>query len=130
MTPASASLRRAMVRSMIDSNTVSRPCRRWPTESKAPALISASTVFLLSTEKSTRSQKSKKSRYGPLASRSAMISSQCPVPTPRTADMPNTISAPTMSPASSRFSSGAKSTRDRLTSATVTGMSMARHSAR
>ena len=44
--------------------------------------------------------------------------------------MPNTISAPSMPPSSPRRSSGAKSMSARLMSATVTGMSMARHSAR
>ncbi len=43
---------------MICSNDCSRPLRGWPSESKAPALISDSTVRLLSTAKSTRSQKS------------------------------------------------------------------------
>ena len=44
--------------STIGSNTSSRPWRGWPSESKAPALISDSIVRLLSTVGSTRSQKS------------------------------------------------------------------------
>ena len=58
ITPCSRSRRRARVRSTICSKTRHRPWRGWPSESKAPALISDSTVRLLSTTGSTRSQKS------------------------------------------------------------------------
>ncbi len=58
ITPWSRSRRRCSVASMICSNTCSRPLRGWPRVSKAPPLMSDSTLRLLSTDGSTRSTKS------------------------------------------------------------------------
>ena len=91
ITPCSRSRRRVSVVSVMCSNTPSRPLRVWPSESKAPALISDSTARLLSTGSGTRSAKSWKLANGPLASRSSSSRATRPAPTLRTADSPNVI---------------------------------------
>ena len=60
--------------------------------SKAPAKARLSIVLRLQAERLIRSTKSKMSLYSPLASRSAMICSTAPDPTPFTALRPKRIS--------------------------------------
>ena len=83
-------------------------------------MINDSTVRLLRTPGSTRSQKSWKSVNGPPASRSSMSCADTPSPTLRTAERPNRIALP----------SHEKSLYDAFTSGTSTGTSSWRHSPR
>ena len=135
ITPWSRSRRRTSVVSMICSKTISRPRRGWPRLSNAPALMSDSTVRLLSTGSGTRSAKSWNEVYGPLASRSTSSWSTSPSPTLRTADRPNVI-APGLpggrstSIGTSRASMAAKSVTERLTSGVSTLTPIALASAR
>ncbi len=105
-TPMSCSLRRETVRLISSSCTSSNPCLGCPKLSKAPALISDSTVLLFKTEVSQRSKKLLKSSKGPALSRSCTIKSTKPSPTLRIAERPKTIFA--LSPLSPKSGIGVK----------------------
>ncbi len=135
ITPWSRSRRRITVVSITCSNTASRPRRGCPRPSNAPALISDSTVRLLSTPSGARSANSWKSEYGPFSSRSTSNCSTSPSPTLRTAESPNVI-APGLPTGrltlagTSSGSSAAKSVTDWLMSGVSTLMPIARASER
>ena len=120
---------------MICSKTISNPRRGWPSESKAPALISDSTVRLLSTGSGTRSAKSWNDWNVPLAVRSPSSSSTSPSPTLRMADSPKVMApgdpaAIVTSAATSSAPTVAKSITERLMSGVRTLMPALRASDR
>ena len=83
----------SMTESIASRYTAISPLRDTSNESKAPALIKDSIVFLLQTWASTFAKKSPKDVKRPLTIREFLIDATTPSPTLRIATRPNRISA-------------------------------------
>ena len=106
--------------STADSAIATSARRRWPRESKAPALMSDSMTRLLQATASTLPRKSPKSTYRPCSRRARTTASTTLAPTLRIAVRPKRTSP----------STGVKSASDSLTSGGSTWIFIRRHSLR